>query len=141
MNITEPEKCTYLEEAADRRMSYSRQKSLSRAVSYRQTLLKKSGDLADSQYTDQYLDRETVMNTLRKQHSGKRNTIDAVSLDAADALGRCAPEDTPGTSAGTWPGQNSVLDHQRSTIVIIAPETRLLCTVGRALTWLHSRLL
>eukprot|EP00892_Ulva_mutabilis_P002981 jgi/Ulvmu1/12684/UM094_0041.1 len=69
MNITDPDSCTYLEEASGRKMSYYRERSLARAVSYRATMVKKNGDLADSQYTDQYFDRETVMATLRRQQS------------------------------------------------------------------------
>lgn len=72
MNITDPGSCTYLEEASGRKMSYYRQRSLARAVSYRAPMVKKDGDLADSQYTDQYFDRETVMATLRRQHSQAR---------------------------------------------------------------------
>lgn len=87
MNIIDPDECTYLEDAAGRKMSFSRQKSLSRAISYRQTLIKRNGELADSQYTDQYLDKETITATLKRQQSKKSSTI-AANDDAMDALGR-----------------------------------------------------
>jgi hypothetical protein len=75
MNITNPDECTYLQEAASRTMSYSRQKSLARAISYRQTLVKRNGELADSQYTDQYLDKESIVATLKKQQSARQGTV------------------------------------------------------------------
>lgn len=87
MNITDPDECTYLEEAAARKMSYTRQKSLSRAVSYRQTLVKRNGELAESQYTDQYLDKETIVSTLKRQQS-TRGTVTIVDDSATEALGR-----------------------------------------------------
>ena len=89
MDITNPDKCTYLEEASERKMSYSRQKSLSRAISYRQTLVKRNGELADAQYTDQYLDKETVTATLKKQQSVRQSVV-AFDDGASEALGRCS---------------------------------------------------
>lgn len=89
MNITDPGSCTYLEEASGRKMSYYRQRSLARAVSYRAPMVKKDGDLADSQYTDQYFDRETVMATLRRQHSQARPST-APGAGVEHALSKCA---------------------------------------------------
>jgi hypothetical protein len=89
MNIINPRDSTYLEESSERRMSYSRQKSLSRAISYRQTLVKHNGELADSQYTDQYLDKETVMSTLRRQSTRQeRQSVVFPDADTMDQLGR-----------------------------------------------------
>lgn len=91
MNITNPESCTYLEEAAGRKMSYYRQRSLARAVSYRAPMIKKNGDLADSQYTDQYFDRETVMATLRRQKScGGSRPATAPDAEVEHTLAKCA---------------------------------------------------
>lgn len=87
MDIVNPEECTYLEDSAGRKMSYTRQKSLSRAISYRQTLVKRNGELADSQYTDQYLDRETIVASLKKQQSKKQSSME-VNDSTMDALGR-----------------------------------------------------
>jgi hypothetical protein len=88
MNITNPEECTYLQDAASRRMSYSRQKSLARAISYRQTLVKRNGELADSQYTDQYLDKESIVAALKKQQS-TRLSVGPVDDDTIEALDKC----------------------------------------------------
>lgn len=88
MNITNPDECTYLEEAAERKMSYTRQKSLSRAISYRQTLVKRNGELADAQYTDQYLDKETMAVTLKRQQSSRQSTA-VIDDGATEILGRC----------------------------------------------------
>lgn len=87
MNITNPDECTYLEEAAERKMSYTRQKSLSRAISYRQTLVKRNGELADAQYTDQYLDKETMAVTLKRQQSSRQSTA-VIDDGATEILGR-----------------------------------------------------
>jgi hypothetical protein len=79
MNITNPKECEYLKSMANRQMSYSRQKSLARAVSYRQTLLTRNGELADNQYVDQYIDKSDLRNALRKQHNQR-----SLSPSAAD---------------------------------------------------------
>lgn len=69
-------------------MSYTRQKSLSRAISYRQTLVKRNGELADAQYTDQYLDKETMAVTLKRQQSSRQSTA-VIDDGATEILGRC----------------------------------------------------
>jgi hypothetical protein len=69
MNIVKPEESQYLERASEHKMSYYREKSLKRAVSYRAVLVKKDGKLAQTQYIDQYLDKEMVMVSLKKQAS------------------------------------------------------------------------
>lgn len=101
MNITDPSSCTYLEEAAGRKMSYYRQRSLARAVSYRAPMVKKNGDLAESQYTDQYYDRETVMATLRRQQStaGSRPSS-APDAGVEHALAKCAAPAAPSILPG-----------------------------------------
>lgn len=84
MNIVNPEDSTYLARASERKMSYYREKSLKRAVSYRAVLVKKDGTLANSQYNDQYLDREAVQADLKRQQS-RRSVVGTAPDDATRA--------------------------------------------------------
>lgn len=65
MNIVQPRQSRYLEQSTRKPMSYYRQKSLTRALSYRSVLYKKNGELADSQYSDSYVGREHAVRALR----------------------------------------------------------------------------
>ena len=91
MDIVNPEKSTYLEEAAQKRMSFSREMSLKRAVSHRTMLVKKDGTLANTQYTDQYVDRGRVTAELRRQASqgGGLSTAGGFNATMRKSLARC----------------------------------------------------
>jgi hypothetical protein len=71
INITQPGKCTYLASTSQREMSYYRKKSLKRAVSYRATLVKRDGTLASTQYSDQYIDKDEAMASVKRSFSIK----------------------------------------------------------------------
>ena len=90
MNITDPSDDSYLKAASKRKMSYSRQQSLKRAISHRAVLVTPKGEVAHSQYADQYLDHSVVMSTLKKQQS--RRLSFAADLEDGDAAleHRCA---------------------------------------------------
>jgi hypothetical protein len=85
MNIVEPSTSSYLKEAAKRKMSFSREKSLKRAISYRAVLVTPKGTIAESQYNDQYLDRQVVMETLKEQHKVQQKRM-SIANKEADAL-------------------------------------------------------
>ena len=98
MDIVHPEKSTYATDAAKKHMSFSREMSLKRSVSRRVVLVKKDGALADTQYTDQYVDKGRVRAELKKQMS----CVSFGGLLAADgggsgvsafqrSLSKCAP--------------------------------------------------
>jgi hypothetical protein len=69
MDIVDPTKSAYLKDAAKKRMSFSREMSLKRAVSHRAVLVRKDGTLADTQYADQYVDRDRVRADLKRAAS------------------------------------------------------------------------
>ena len=69
MDIVNPDKSTYLADAATKRMSFSREMSLKRSVTHRFVLVKKDGTLAHTQYADQYVDADRVRQDLKRQAS------------------------------------------------------------------------
>lgn len=89
MNITDPQDTAYLQAASKRKMSYYRQQSLKRAISHRAVLVTPKGEVAHSQYGDQYLDKAVVRDTLKKQQS-KRLSFAATEDGDAAMEQRCA---------------------------------------------------
>ena len=65
MNVVAPERSEYLASAAGRKMSFYRQKSLSRAAAYRSVLVKRDGSAAANQYGDDYLSKADVKRTVQ----------------------------------------------------------------------------
>jgi hypothetical protein len=85
MNIVDPSKSEYLKETSKRKMSYYREQSLKRVISYRAVLLTTKGKLAESQYHDQYLDKEVVMETLKEQQKEQKERMVSVVEREKDA--------------------------------------------------------